>query len=116
MPGAARTPPRYVPTLTEIVTPVEEPAPPWATDAMALSDEAAEPESFSSMQEQMVHRVMQRVDVLVEQRLLEAIAAVVQQHTRSLEPLLREEIEDVVRQSVSEAIAEELAIGSPDGM
>ena len=55
MPGAARTPPRFVPTLTEIVTPVEEPAPQWAADAMALSDEAAEPESFSSMQEQMVH-------------------------------------------------------------
>lgn len=116
MSGATRTPPRYVPTLTEIVTPVEEPAPQWAADALALSDEAAEPESFSSMQEQMVHRVMLRVDVLVEQRLLEAIAAVVQQHTRSLEPLLREEIEDVVRQSVSEAIAEELAIGNPAGL
>ena len=116
MSGAARTPPRYVPTLTEIVTPVEEPVPQWAGDAMALSDEAAEPESFSSMQEQMVHRVMQRVNVLVEQRLLEAIAAVVQQHTQSLEPLLREEIEEVVRQSVTEAIAEELAIGNPAGV
>ena len=116
MAGTARTPPRYVPTLTEIVTPVEAPAPQWAADAMALSDEAAEPESFGSMQEQMVHRVMQRVDVLVGQRLLEAVAAVVQQHTKSLEPLLREEIEDVVRQSVSEAIAEELAIGNPAGL
>lgn len=116
MSGAARTPPRYVPTLTEIVTPAEQPAPQWAGDAMALLDEAAEPESFSSMQEQMVHRVMLRVDVLVQQRLLEAIAAVVQQHTKSLEPLLREEIEEVLRQSVSEAIAEELAIGNPAGL
>ena len=116
MSGAARTPPRYVPTLTEIVTPAEQPAPPGAGDAMALLDEAAEPDSFSSMQEQMVHRVMLRVDVLVQQRLLEAIAAVVQQHTKSLEPLLREEIEEVLRQSVSEAIAEELAIGNPAGL
>ena len=116
MAGAARIPPRYVPTLTEIVTSLEESAPRWAADAMALSDGAAEPESLSSMQEQMVHRVMQRVDVLVEQRLLEAIAAVVQQHTKALVPLLREEIEDSVRQSVSEAIAEELAIGNPAGL
>ncbi|MDR3454734.1 MAG: hypothetical protein P4L96_18375 [Rhodoferax sp.] len=116
MSRAARTPPRYVPTLTEIVTPVAEPAPDWVADVPVLPDEVTEPESFSSMQEQIVHRVMQRVNVLVEQRLLEAITTVVQQHTRSLEPLLREEIESVVRQSVSEAVAEELAIGSSAGI
>ena len=35
---------------------------------------------------------------------------------QALAPLLREEIEDVVRQSVTEAIAEELAIGNPAGL
>lgn len=105
-----RTPPRYVPTLTEIVLPAQEPATEWMD--MAPLDEAPEPESFSSMQEQVVHRVMQRVDALVEQRLQQAIATVVQQHTAALEPLLREEIELVIRQSVSEAVAEELAIGN----
>ena len=110
MSDAARTPPRYVPTLTEIVLPALESAPEWID--LAPLDEAAVPESFSSLQEQIIHRVMQRVDVLVEQRLREAIAAVVQQHTKTLEPLLREEIELVIRQSVSEAVAEELAIGN----
>ena len=114
MTDAARIPPRYVPTLTEIVLPAQEPATEWMD--MAPLEETPEPESFSSMQEQVIHRVMQRVDALVEQRLHEAIAAVVQQHTQALEPQLREEIELVIRQSVSEAVAEELAIGNASDM
>ncbi|MBU6502082.1 MAG: hypothetical protein KGQ35_04375 [Burkholderiales bacterium] len=114
MTDAARIPPRYVPTLTEIVLPAQEPATEWMD--MAPLEETPEPESFSSMQEQVIHRVMQRVDALVEQRLHEAIATVVQQHTQALEPQLREEIELVIRQSVSEAVAEELAIGNPSDL
>lgn len=111
MSDAARIPPRYVPTLTEIVLPAApEPATEWLD--MAPLDDTPDAESFSSMQEQIIHRVMQRVDALVEQRLHQAIAAVVQQHTQALEPQLREEIELVIRQSVSEAVAEELAIGN----
>ena len=64
------------------------------------------PEGF---EEFMVHRVMQRVDVLLEKRLREAIAHVVQEQTRSILPRLREEVESVVRQSVYEAVADELA-------
>ena len=61
----------------------------------------------------MVHRVMQRVDVVLDQRLREAIAAVVQEQTRSVLPRLREEIESVVRNAVYEAVADELASGAP---
>ena len=63
-------------------------------------------------EEMMVHRVMQRVDVMLEQRLRDAIASVVQEQTRSVLPRLREEIESVVRHSVYEAVADELASGS----
>ncbi len=65
------------------------------------------------MEEYMVHRVMQRVDVVLDQRLREAIAAVVQEQTRSVLPRLREEIESVVRNAVYEAVADELASGAP---
>ena len=68
------------------------------------------PEGF---EEFMVHRVMQRVDVMLEKRLRDAIATVVQEQTRSVLPRLREEIESVVRHSVYEAVAEELAAGQP---
>ena len=63
------------------------------------------------MEEYMVHRVMQRVDVVLDQRLREAIATVVQEQTRSVLPRLREEIESVVRHAVYEAVADELASG-----
>ena len=65
------------------------------------------------MEEYMVHRVMQRVDVVLAQRLREAIATVVQEQTRSVLPRLREEIESVVRHAVYEAVADELASGAP---
>lgn len=60
-------------------------------------------------EEYLVHRLMQRVDLILEQRLKEAIAVVVQEQTRSLVPRLREEVESVVRQSVYEAVESELA-------
>ena len=58
MSGAARTPPRYVPTLTEVVYPVPAPAPGGGADAAARADESAGPERPGSPQDQMVHRVM----------------------------------------------------------
>ncbi|MFZ2856407.1 hypothetical protein [Acidovorax soli] len=64
------------------------------------------------MEEYMVHRVMQRVDGVLDQRLREAIALVIQEQTRSVLPRLREEIESVVRHAVYEAVADELAAGA----
>ena len=92
MPG--RTPPRYVPTLTEVVK-----SPPVQTGAG----------SAALTQEQLIHRVMQRVDLALERRLREAIAAAVLEQTRSLGPLVRDEIESVVRETVAQAFADEAA-------
>jgi len=93
---ARRKPPRYVPTLTEVVEPAQHgPAAP----ASGIS------------QEEIVHRVMQRIDLALERRLREAIAATVLEQTRSIAPMLRQEIEAVVRETVSEAFAEELSRG-----
>ena len=51
--------------------------------------------------------------MVVDQRVCEAIALVVQEQTRSVLPRLREEIESVVRHAVYEAVADELASGNP---
>ena len=91
---ANRTPPRFVPTLTEVVR--SQGAAPGLTTSPAL------------LQEQLVHRIMQRVELTLERRLREAIATTVLQQTQMLGPLLREEIELVVRESVEQALAEEL--------
>ncbi|MEX8193560.1 hypothetical protein [Comamonas guangdongensis] len=60
-------------------------------------------------EEYLVHRLMQRVDLVLEQRLQEAIVLAVQEQTRSMVLRLREEVESVVRQSVYEAVEAELA-------
>jgi hypothetical protein len=91
---AARTPPKFVPTLTEVVR----------GGAPSRGEESAS-------QEQLVQRVMQRVDMALERRLRESIAAAVLEQTRSLAPILREEIELVVREAVSRAFADEIAAG-----
>ncbi|MEO7549090.1 MAG: hypothetical protein ABIT82_11740 [Ramlibacter sp.] len=92
----SRIPPRYVPTLTEVVKSAAGPA----SAAAALS------------QEQLVHRIMQRIDLSLDRKLREAIATTVLEQTRLLGPLLREEIEIAVRQTVSQALAEELNAGT----
>ena len=93
---AGRTPPRFVPTLTEVVR----------------GGTAAARPGGGLTQEQLVSRVMQRVDLVLERKLREAIAATVLEQTRALGPILREEIELVVREAVSQAFADELG-GDP---
>jgi flagellar biosynthesis component FlhA len=92
-------PPRNVPTLTEVVheSAFHEPV------TQQLVEQATSP-----LEEQMVCRLMQRVDVVLERRLLEAVSEVILAHTQALGPRLREEIELVVRESVSQAVAQEL--------
>jgi len=93
---ATRTPPKFVPTLTEVVR----------------SGAAASRSEPGMTQEQLVQRVMQRVDLALERKLREAIAATVLEQTRALGPILREEIEHVVRDSVAQAFADEIAAGA----
>lgn len=100
-----KTPPQYVPTLTEVVQPVVLDMQ-QAIPAYAAASPVAPPPGLS--EEQLVHRILQRVDLLLERRLREAIATVVLEQTRSIAPALREEIEAVVRQTVSDALAQEL--------
>jgi hypothetical protein len=95
---ASRTPPRYVPTLTHVVTPPTQPQP----------LEEAPRTASSPSQDQLVERLMRRVDETLERRLREAIAATVIEQTRALGPILRDEIEAVVRQAVAEAFQDEL--------
>ncbi len=90
---SSRVPPRYVPTLTEVVASGTEPSP---ESPLALS------------QEQLIQRVMRRVDLMLERRLREAVAAAVIEQTRAIGPLLRDEIEAVVRETVAQAFDQEL--------
>ncbi|MBS0468334.1 MAG: hypothetical protein JSS31_05165 [Proteobacteria bacterium] len=128
-----KTPPRFVPTLTDVVhlpdTPrrfvgaASHPSQEAASAAAAVdsapqalrfkpvhdSESGARRDFPGGIEEHVVHRVMQRVDLVLDQRLREAIAQVIQEQTRSMVPRLREEVESVVRHAVYEAVADELA-------
>ena len=93
----ALSPPRFVPTLTDVAK---------MGDYSALL--APKAPSGDQLEEQIVHRVMQRVDLVLERRLREAIAQVTLAHAQALIPQLRAEIELVVRESVLQAVAQEL--------
>ena len=110
-----RVPPRFVPVLTEVVS-ADAIAPALRQESAATAPPPALPVStaapalaLDALEDQLIHRVMQRVDVALERQLHDAVATMVLQHTQSLVPRLREEIEFVVRQAVAEAVAAELA-------
>ncbi|GAB1386613.1 hypothetical protein MASR1M59_17610 [Melaminivora sp.] len=130
MPGQPRTPPRFVPTLTEVIPeglqqaatlsaapvaagsapacPADTPdaAPSGMPDIPVLKKRIGqEPGAF---EEYVLHRVMQRIDLILEQRLRQAIARVTEEQTKQLVLRLRDEVEGVVRHAVYDAVAEEL--------
>lgn len=106
--SSVSVPPSFVPTLTDVVRLVDY--------------TSSKPQPFNNdiqqnavqLEDQIVHRVMQRVDLVLERRLREAVAQVILSHTQALGPRLREEIELVVRESVSQAVAQELPQRNPE--
>ncbi|RYX91541.1 MAG: hypothetical protein EOO28_25220 [Comamonadaceae bacterium] len=101
--SSSPVPPRFVPTLTDVVLP----------EAAVVHRPASIVQDTVVFEEQMVHRVMQRIDLVLERRLREAVGQLILAHTQALGPRLREEIELVVRESVSQAVAQELPIERP---
>lgn len=89
---ASKTPPRFVPTLTEVVH--SGPAP--------LSP------APGATQEQIVQRVLQKVELVLDRRVRETIATAILEQTNLLTPVLHERLDALVRQLVAEALAEEM--------
>ena len=93
MSTTARNLPRFLPTLTEVVQP-----PGFARTSAAVMPDF----------EDVVQSVMQRVNLTIERRLLEETDALVRtlvtEQLQTLSPGLRQELERVVRQAVSDAM------------
>jgi hypothetical protein len=89
----SRNLPRFLPTLTEVV----EPPPVIRTHVAATPDI-----------EDTVWFVMQRVDLVIERRVAEELNAmlrtVVAEHVQTLAASIRQELEVVVREAVTEAM------------
>lgn len=127
MASSLRVPPRFVPTLTNVVDTPGEGVPArsaqWtspATSASAVT--AVDPAQTARLstadslrlEEQLLHRVLQRVDLSLERRLGDMVLTAVQQQLDAVLPRLSEQIEDELRSMVKDALAHELSenIGS----
>lgn len=130
-----RHPPRFVPTLTDVVPeseamqaapnlavsqehlPEPEDAPfvqDVAESAAPLAKTASAPElptqlDLVDIAQSMQANVMARLDEALEERLRYALADMVQLHTQSLYQAIRADVERLVSSAVHEAIAQELA-------
>jgi hypothetical protein len=103
--SASRQPPRFVPTLTEVVQwPDNQQS--YAAPAPAFASATA---STDSLQAHLVQRVMLRVDVLLSQRVNAAVAEVVSRQMQLMQPALHQAIEDTVYTAVCEAMVQELS-------
>ncbi|HPH14150.1 MAG TPA: hypothetical protein PLC34_10170 [Burkholderiaceae bacterium] len=90
-----RNVPRFLPTLTQVVRPPE----------------TAQESRLSPLDtEQMIHRVLQRVDLALEPMLREVIGPLVLDQITAMATRLRPEVEAVVRQAVADALAHEFDI------
>ena len=96
-------PPKFVPTLTEIVQPGSKkggqaPATNEPPDALwAQVDEQA-----------LSARIMQDLDISLESSLRRVVSDVVSEHVARMVPVLRAEIELQVREAVRKALASQL--------
>jgi hypothetical protein len=88
--------PRFLPTLTQVVRQPE-----------ADADAPAEMHPSPLDTEQMIHRVLQRVDLALEPMLREAIGPMVVDQITAMATRMRPEVEAVVRQAVADALAHE---------
>lgn len=111
--------PRFVPTLTEVVAPpdadvepAERPAAPSPSPAPTSHGQPSAALS-DALREQILHRVLQRVDMVLAARLALAVEVVVQEQTIALLPRLREEIGHVLQATVADALAHELPRAVP---
>ena len=104
-------PPRFVPTLTEVVQPGSF----LAASVTGLS-EPATPVGTLEKEDLMVQRVLQRIDLVLERRLREAVGQLILEHTQILTSRLRDEIELVVRESVAHAFEQEAAKMPPPSL
>lgn len=97
-PMPTRTPPRFVPTLTSVI----EPGPADTADIDADAD-------ASPMEERILQRLMAQVDIDLETRLGDAVAAAVEAQLDVMVPRLRRDMQAALRGLIGEAMARELA-------
>jgi RNA processing factor Prp31 len=109
MDSTPRTPPRFVPTLTTVLDLPRQEIPQPAASAAPKSEARWTEADILRLEEQLLRRVMQRIEGSLEERVSEAISAAVRRNLDTMIPDLRQEIAATLRALAGEALAAELA-------
>lgn len=119
-----RQPPRFVPTLTDVVPeglpirkpsafpqmPSAVPVPPAAVQmpqAVPAAAPAGRWQTDAALQHAVTESLVARMQPVLQERLRIAVADMVRTHTDALLEQLSESLEDVVRSAVADAVAQE---------
>ena len=114
MPTKAKQPPRFLPTLTEVVQAGKDPskASPgeaaFAAPLKAARHNVGANEDGTSVVEMNVSKILFRLEGPLQNRLKLALGEIIQGHVDALMPLIAQEIEAVVRETVREGVSAEL--------
>ena len=119
MPDIPRIPPKFVPTLTEVVQ-LPEAAAVQSLDFSPTNPASGSQERSSNALDnaitertELTLRLLQRVDVLLERRIRAAVSNAVALHTAALIGELRPIIEQAVQEAVSDALSQEATGQAP---
>ncbi len=102
----AAQPPKFVPTLTEVVQALPRGSSPAPEPTAVAQGTPALPLRLDELA--LVARVMQDVDLHLEIHLRQAVHQLVSEHVSRLMPLLRTEIENKVHDAVRTALTKQM--------
>lgn len=97
MPALSKKIMRSLPTLTEVV-PAQVPAAPPPVGAASLDEEA------------LMQRVLQRLELTLDEQVRQVVAAVLDEQMEELAPRIRQRVDAAVRKAVTQAVAGELKL------
>ena len=104
MEPVTRIPPRFVPTLTEVVQ-----LPALGSGSAVSADSGL----LAGNPDDIVDKLMHRLDGPLQAAMGHILSSLAVDHFKKLEPLLRDEIDRAVRRAVDDALAAELDAQNP---
>lgn len=107
-----KTPPRYVPTLTQVIPAAQRQVVDIVAQAQSLSSEselASADQIAQQLRQQMVMRTRQYLDIELQRRIRETVSQLALEHAHKLFEELQPQLEATIRQVIDEAVAQAVA-------
>jgi hypothetical protein len=104
-----KQPPKYVPTLTQVIPPAELAAKVASLPTPALALDAVQQQELADqLRRQLVAAAQKYIDVQLERRVREAVSQLALQHARNMLEAMSPTVEATVAAVIDEALAQAL--------